>query len=132
MTRRAPVIASLLLLVGLQPSLAHDAPATTGQPAEVTAGEVYRLTVEIDPTAAEPPTIQVLLGAQVEITLLGAGDGDLHLHGYDIEFAAVGGQQALVVFHASSTGRFPLVQHVETALLGTRERAVLYIEVRAP
>jgi len=54
----------------------------------------------------------------------------LHLHGYDIEVIGEVDQPALFVFDAVHTGRFALEMHVEDDLLGSTERAVLYIEVR--
>jgi hypothetical protein len=68
----------------------------------------------------------------VRLSLNGAGAGELHLHGYDIEVQAEAGEPAFFVFDAAHTGRFPVEMHVEDALLGRRAKAVLYIEVRAP
>jgi hypothetical protein len=66
----------------------------------------------------------------VHLTVRGAGANEMHLHGYDIEAKGEADQPALFVFDATHTGRFPLKMHVEDDLLGSSEKAVLYLEVR--
>jgi hypothetical protein len=61
------------------------------------------------------------------LTVQGVAARELHLHGYDVVFS---GEPARAIFDATHTGRFALKMHVEDELLGKRERAVLYIEVR--
>jgi hypothetical protein len=71
--------------------------------------------------------VGITRGTQVHLTVRGTAASELHLHGYD---AAFSGEPARAVFDAVHTGRFALKMHAEDELLGKRERAVLYLEVR--
>lgn len=124
----ALVVAALVLVPG--PGVLAQGTDAEGQAAE--PGAEVRLSVRIDPEAAVPPVVRVPLGAHVRLALLGAGAGELHLHGYDVEAAGGGAAPAVLVFEASHEGRFPVEAHVEDDLMGRRSRAVLFVEVRAP
>lgn len=122
---------SVLLVLGpAATATAHDGAAHA--PAAVDGGADARLTVEVDPEAEGVGTVVVVQGLRVEVTIIGAGAGELHLHGYDVTLRAEAGRPAVITFDAEHAGRFPLAMHVEDALLGSRDKALLYIEVRAP
>ena len=125
--RCAAVVAALLMAPG-QGALAHDANAG-GQAAG--AGAEVTVTAAAETGSAVPPVALVPLGARVRLIVTGAGEAELHLHGYDV--VARGGETpAVLVFDAIHEGRFPVEAHVEDDLLGPRGRAVLFVEVRAP
>jgi len=107
----------------------HSAETATGSATSSKTTDT-NIVATIDPDAPGAEVVRVTRGAFVHLTVLGAGASELHLHGYDIEVTAEAGQPALIVFDATHTGRFPLVMHVEDDLLGSSEKAVLYIEVR--
>ncbi len=110
--------------------LAHETGAA-GQ-ADAASGAEHALTVRLAPDGSAPPTVQVPLGAHVRLTVVGAGTGTLHLHGYDVEVAGREGVPAVFVFDAVHAGRFPLEAHVTDDLLGEHASALLFVEVRAP
>jgi hypothetical protein len=72
-------------------------------------------------------TTSVRRGETVALTVRSAAAGELHLHGYDLEWRLEGGEEATTVFEASATGRFPLEFHPEGDDRGV---AVGYLEVR--
>lgn len=122
----------LPLLVALAlpaPVAAHD-----GRPHSNAAAGAADLSLEItvDSEAAIAETVTVPVGARVELVIHGAGEGDLHLHGYDIAVMAGADGPAVLVFEAATAGRYPVAMHFEDPLLGSRDKAVLYVEVRAP
>lgn len=125
----AVLLAAALALPAGPGVLAHEAGAV-GQ-AGAASGAEHALTVRVAPDGP-PPTVQVPLGARVRLTVLGAGAGALHLHGYDVEAAASEGVPAVFVFDAVHAGRFPLEAHVVDDLLGEHAKALLFVEVRAP
>ena len=126
----AGMLVPLLLAPGHAP--AHDGKTHVPQATAAAVGEAISQTVTVDPGAPEAQTLTFAQGTHVELTIQGAGSGELHFHGYDIGLDAVEGQPALLIFEAIHAGRFPLAMHVEDPLLGPREKAVLYVEVRAP
>ena len=107
----------------------HGAETATGGVASIEGADT-NIVVTIDPGSPVAEVVRVTRGAFVHMTVFGAGASEMHLHGYDIEVTGEPGQPALFVFDASHTGRFPLEVHVEDDLLGSSEKAVLYIEVR--
>jgi hypothetical protein len=111
---------------------AHDTAGPDAAAPAAVREDATALIATVDPEAPVAAPIQVALGAHVHLTVLGAGPGALHLHGYDLTASIAEGQPAIFVFDATHAGRFPLMGHVTDPLLGSRERAVLYIEVRAP
>ena len=107
----------------------HDA-GTTAEGAASSEAADTEIVVTIDPDAAAAEVVRVTRGAHVHLTVRGAGANEMHLHGYGIEVKGEADQPALFVFDAIHTGRFALEIHVEDDLLGSTEKAVLYIEVR--
>lgn len=135
LARYAPLVAAVLVLAPGQAVLAHEAgagTATGGQEAAGPSGAQVSVTVRLDPDAAGPAVVRVPLGAQVHLTVVGAGQEELHLHAYDIEAEGGGDAPAVLVFDAAHEGRFPVEAHIEDDVLGRRDKAVLYVEVRAP
>ncbi|HUF88044.1 MAG TPA: hypothetical protein VMM59_11740 [Thermohalobaculum sp.] len=132
LTRYAALAAAVLALAPGPAALAHETGTGTGGQGAGASGVQVGLTVRLHPDAAMPAVVQVPLGAHVHLTVIGAGAGELHLHGYDILAEGGGEAPAVIVFDAAHAGRFPLEAHVEDDLLGRRDKAVLYVEVRAP
>ena len=126
--RCAAVVAALLMAPG-QGALAHDTSA--GGKAALESGAEVTLTVAAETGAAVPPVATVPLGARVRLIVTGAGEAELHLHGYDV-IAGGGEGRAVLVFDAVHEGRFPVEAHVEDDLLGPHGKPVLFVEVRAP
>lgn len=81
---------------------------------------------------AAPGVVEIARGDRVRLSLIGAGDGELHLHGYDVTGQAEAGSPAVFDFEAAHSGRFPVTVHREDDLMGGGERALVYIEVRSP
>jgi hypothetical protein len=97
-----------------------------GPAGEAAARDVDNITVHVkDDMNAN--VVGVERGTRVNLTVHGAGENQLHLHGYDISFASI---PALASFDAEHAGRFALEMHTEADLLGRSERTILYIEVR--
>lgn len=133
--RPVPVLCAALLLIAAHPALGHEPVAVPGggaMSAAVSHGEEVSLNVIVDPAARLPAVVVVPRGARVRLSLDGAGEGELHLHGYDIAVRAEPSAPALIVFDAAHPGRFPVEMHVEDALLGRHAKPILYIEVREP
>lgn len=137
MTRCARYAALFLVVLALVPGReapAHETETSRGDAtagsAPAAEGDVLKVAATVDPDA--PGVVRVPLGARVRLTVHGAGGGTLHLHGYDLEVEAVAGSPAVLALDATHAGRFPLEMHVACDLLGRCEKAVLYLEVRAP
>jgi len=111
-------------------SVAHDtiikntAAVAIGKPA---------LEIAIISDPAKPvPLVRIPHGAVVHLSIQGAGDHELHLHGYDISVKENALGFAVFVFEARHTGRFAIVTHDVEDLLGRSEKAIAYVEVRDP
>ena len=127
--RYAVLVAAVLAISPWGGLHAHGPDAGTA--AAATDGGELELSIRLDPADVVPPVVHVPLGAQVQLSVTGAGEAELHLHGYDVEASGAAGP-AILVFHATHEGRFPVEAHVEDDLLGERSRPVLFVEVRAP
>ncbi|MDU8946231.1 hypothetical protein [Ovoidimarina sediminis] len=75
-------------------------------------------------------TIIVTQGVLVRLILTSKIETELHVHGYDLVGVAGPETPAIFTFDAAHTGRFAIVSHGDHSLLGRREIAVAYIEVR--
>ena len=75
-------------------------------------------------------TITVTQGVLVRLILTSKIEAELHLHGYDLVEDAGPETPAIFTFDAAHTGRFAIVSHGDDSLLGRKEIAVAYIEVR--
>ena len=129
--RRIALGGSLGLALGLGAgagALAHD----TKAPGPAGNGTVVVQEVAVDPGAAVGATVVVPLGAYVQLTVSGAGAGEVHLHAFGLEAEAEEGQPVVLEFGAAQAGRFPVEMHVDDPLLGQREKAILFVEVRGP
>ena len=131
--RRRALLAIVLAAAGAGAAGAHshDDGSTESAGADVAAGPVVERTVALHPEQAAP-VVAVTRGERVRIVVTGAGPGELHLHGYDVEVEAQSGAPAVFEFDARHTGRFPLTAHGVDDLLGSGEKALLYVEVRDP
>jgi hypothetical protein len=131
--RSAILLGTVLALMPGQGAFAHGTEQkSAGTTAEGTVSSQDADTNIVVTVDADAPAqvVRIIRGARVHLTVLGAGANEMHLHGYDIEVQGEADQPALFVFDATHTGRFPLQMHVEDDLLGSTEKAVLYIEVR--
>lgn len=131
--RAVLLLGAVLVLPGAPGALAHGTEQHGARASVETAparAADAELSVVIDPGAATAPVVRVRHGDHVHLTVTGAGASELHLHGYDIAVRGSPGSPVTIVFDASHMGRFPVEMHVEDDLLGPREKAVLFIEVR--
>jgi hypothetical protein len=132
--KSAILLGAALALIPGQGAFAHGTEphvaAVAGDTSAHSQGAGANIDLTIDPAAPTAQVVRVTRGAHVHLTVRGAGANEMHLHGYDIEVQGVMGQPALFVFEATHTGRFALEMHVEDDILGKREKAALYIEVR--
>jgi hypothetical protein len=102
---------------------------TAGAETEIPEGAV-RVLLELNQrggAAGGAATTAVRRGDTVALTVRSAAAGDLHLHGYDLEWHLAPGDESTDVFEATAAGRFPLEFHPEG---GGRGVAVGYLEVR--
>ncbi len=129
MSARHAALAVALAMLPPGTAVAHDLDAVSL--ATVAAGEEFALDVRVDLAEAVPRVVTVPLGAHVRMSVGGAGELKLHLHGYDVEAVGVDGP-AVIEFYATHEGRFPLEAHIEDDLLGRRAKPVLFVEVHAP
>lgn len=116
------------------PVHAHDRGQSRGQDvmpvaAAAATGDYLEVRVEVG-GAGDAPVVAITLGELVTISVIGAGTGELHVHGYDLEVPATDGQPAVFALEATYSGRFPVMTHVHDPLLGDREKAVFYLDVR--
>jgi len=129
----AVILGAALALPPGQGAFAHGSGQQGGATVSASSQQpATQLTVTVDPDAPVAQVIQVARGAHVHLSVVGVGTNALHLHGYDIVVNAEPDQPAYVIFDAVHTGRFALEMHLDDDLLGRGEKAVLYIEVRAP
>lgn len=119
--------AALSVLLAL-PAGAHET-ASPDAAAAAAEGPARELTITLSPDAPAP-VVDLRRGERVHLSVDGAAGQELHLHGYDIEVMAPASGLAVFDFEARHSGRFPVVVHDEADLLGQRERAILYLEVR--
>lgn len=75
-------------------------------------------------------TISVTRGQRVRLQLRTPRPMELHLHGYDLTARADATAPAVFVFEARHAGRFAIVAHGDTDLLGRHEVPLAYLEVR--
>jgi len=123
-------ISVLAFAVTCSQTKAHETPKKVA-PETATQGAVLELTITINQD--EPaPVAQIPKGASVHLSVKNTGDHELHLHGYDITSTGLVSSPAVFVFQASHTGRFAIVMHGVEDLLGRTEKAVAYLEIRAP
>ena len=132
MSRSLAVILLTLALGAGRLASAHDGTTHAADPAAPSGLPTVHETANVDPEGGSAPTVEAPQGRKLVLTILGAGEGVLHLHGYDIEIASVAGEPAVLTFDALHAGRFPVSMHVNDLLLGDIEKPVLFIEVRAP
>lgn len=81
-------------------------------------------------TLDEVKTIEVSKGTDVRLVLHAENPLELHLHGYDLIARAAPGSPAVFTFRADRSGRFPLEAHGIEDLLGRKDRALAFVEVR--
>ncbi|OUS34540.1 hypothetical protein A9Q94_15680 [Rhodobacterales bacterium 56_14_T64] len=111
-------------------AIAHETPKKVA-PKPVTQGVVLELSIMVNQN--EPaPAAQIPKGTSVHLSVLGTGDHELHLHGYDITSTGQGNSPAVFVFQAIHTGRYAIVMHGAADFLGRTEKAVVYLEIREP
>jgi hypothetical protein len=77
----------------------------------------------------EEKTIRVSQGESIELVWQSDESGELHLHGYDINFEVSPDAPTVVAFKAHATGRYPITSHGFGGGEGHGHEALLYIEV---
>lgn len=75
-------------------------------------------------------TVSVAQGEKVRLQVRTLQPTELHLHGYNLTGRAGPVEPAVFIFEARHSGRFPIESHGTKDLLGRREAALAYIEVR--
>lgn len=86
---------------------------------------VFELSIGEDgkPAAGTPQTFRAQRGGTVAFVISSDAAGTAHLHGYDLEWELIPGQEHVFTFEATAVGRFPLELEETGAPLG-------YLEVR--
>lgn len=90
-------------------------------------------TIDLVPGAAgeAPKTVTAIKGQTVRLNITAAAGQELHLHGYDLHLkAGLDGRVSMVVT-LDHSGRFALLVHTKDNLLGMKETAFAYLEVRS-
>jgi len=87
------------------------------------------LTVELASGMAK--VIAVQQGEHVQLIIKGDAEVVYHLHGYNLMALLNDNNYPSISFQADYTGRYPLVLHKHTPLLGEQEITVAYIEIRS-
>jgi hypothetical protein len=98
------------------------------------AQEVRRFDLDMKAGAVAPQwrTLRVKQGDAVELRWTSERPVQLHLHGYDLEFAVKPGETAVMAFKAAEAGRFGLTTVRENGGGGRTHQhggRVLYLEV---
>jgi hypothetical protein len=115
----APLLLSLLLLAGLA-----AAPGASG------AERQFELTLIEGEPLGGAPTFQVTQGDEVAILVTSDGEGELHLHGYDLALPLEPGQVTALRFQAGLSGRYPAaLHHHRQGGGGHGTGALFYLEV---
>ena len=60
----------------------------------------------------DPPVLKVKQGDEVTLKVRSDKEGELHLHGYDLDVGLVPGSVAELVFTANATGKFDFELHL--------------------
>jgi hypothetical protein len=137
-----PKLAAALTTVCLLSKLAFAYAAETEQDmivyahgpvadAEMSAGDFQGIVIERTLGKGPIETIVVAHGAAVRLVLHAPTGTELHLHGYDLAGAAGPVAPVIMSFRAEHLGRFPIEAHGIEDVLGRKEKALAYIEVRA-
>ena len=94
------------LYAWMKPAPAPPAPADASP-----AARVFTLTVAQGRVVSGPQAIRVTQGDAVVIRVNSDQADELHLHGYDLEFALRAGEPGALAFTADKAGRFDLELH---------------------
>ena len=125
-----------LVLLAAPSGFAHETmnAAAGAQPSGAAAADdVETIIIEVDAEGdgVEARVVRTRPGTHIQLKVIGAGGHDLHLHGIDAAFAPQPDGSVIAAFETRHVGRFRLEMHVEDALLGTRDKPLLYLEVRS-
>lgn len=90
-------------------------------------GMVFKLRLGEGPAQ----TIVIRRGTKVRLIMHAPTGTKLHLHGYDLGGTAADGAPVIITFDAEHTGRFQIEAHGVEDLLGRREKALAYVEIRS-
>jgi FtsP/CotA-like multicopper oxidase with cupredoxin domain len=101
-------------------------PTTETAPAAPTAS----ITVKGGEPVGGPAEIEVTKGDQVTIQVTSDADGEVHVHGYEIEKPIKAGQTVTVAFEADLDGKYEIEQHFESGgeEIGETEIAELTVQ----
>ena len=73
--------------------------------------QVIEVRIENRAVVAPDQAIRVGKGEVIELRVTSDEAAELHLHGYDVEFAVEAGEPTGIVIEAYATGRFPITSH---------------------
>ena len=127
----AAVIAVFLASAAGQAVFAHEV-SRSSTPAAGAEAPTTEIEFHIDGDGGAASVIEVPKGSHVRLLLTGAGEREMHLHGYDVLVEGTSDGPAVFEFDAEHTGRFPITVHGVEDLLGQGEKALAYVEVRDP
>jgi len=104
-------------------------PAFTNAAEERNDSRRFELLINERKLQVESTTIRVTQGQTVELVWNSDEAGELHLHGYDINFRVSPETPAMVTFKAHASGRFPVTSHSFDGDHGHGHEALMYLEV---
>lgn len=120
-------ILSDISVVIAQMNMSHKQQDFAGTPTSI---RQISLTVELTSDMAK--VITVRQGEHVQLIMKGDTEVVYHLHGYNLMAALLNDENyPSISFQANYTGRYPLVLHKHTPLLGKQEITVAYIEIKS-
>lgn len=82
-------------------------------------------------TGDDITVIKAVQGQTIQLNWAASPGAAFHLHGYDLRKTAGADGRLSMTVKLAHTGRFPLVAHGKDDLLGQKETAFAYVEVRS-
>jgi FtsP/CotA-like multicopper oxidase with cupredoxin domain len=104
--------------------------STTATTDTAPAAPTASITVKGGEPVGGPAEIEVTKGDQVTIQVTTDADGEVHVHGYEIEKPIKAGQTVTVAFEADLDGKYEIEQHFESGgeEIGETEIAELTVQ----
>jgi uncharacterized protein (DUF2141 family) len=130
-TPRSTLLAAIMPIAAALGALSATTDTRLLSVAAAQTSAAHKLSVAIDKGKAEPGTVRVTQGEQVEITVSCDQSAELHMHGYDLSAQPEPGTPATFAFVAKIAGRFPVEAH-RMGPAGKEKRrpgALFYVEV---
>ncbi len=111
------LLAALALLPGCTQAPAAQAAAPAACDAAAPGQVVANAALQDGKASPAPHRVSVPLGSQVRLGVSVDTAAQIHVHGYDLEYAVQPGQPMCIVFVASQSGLFDVEAHPDTLLL---------------